>query len=97
MDANVLFHHRAAALGLVLSCMWNPNPAWKWKCVGLHVHYNNDEMLCFEMFTDRNRLNQKVSGGVVSSITRKVEGNKMIMEGNVVGKENKFRIIFSRQ
>ena len=36
-------------------------------------------------------------GGVESSITRRVEGDKMIMEGNVVGKDNKFRIIFAKQ
>merc|ERR1712212_325433 len=40
---------------------------------------------------------EKVTGGVESSITRRVEGDKMIMEGNVVGKDNKFRIIFAKQ
>jgi hypothetical protein len=36
-------------------------------------------------------------GGVESRITRGLEGDKIIMEGNVVGKENKFKIIFARE
>ena len=40
---------------------------------------------------------EKVMGGVESRITRRLEGDKMIMEGNVVGKENKFKINFARE
>jgi hypothetical protein len=38
-----------------------------------------------------------VMGGVESRITRRLEGEKMIMEGNVVGKKNKFKIFFARE
>jgi hypothetical protein len=38
-----------------------------------------------------------MTGGVESRITRRVEGDKMIVEGNVVGKDNKFKIILARQ
>ena len=40
---------------------------------------------------------EKVTGGVESKISRKLEGEQMIMEGNVVGKENKFKMVFARQ
>ena len=40
---------------------------------------------------------EKVMGGVESHISRKLEGEQLIMEGNVVGKENKFKMVFARQ
>ena len=39
---------------------------------------------------------EQVMGGMGSRITRRLQGDKMITEGNVVGKANKFKIIFSR-
>ena len=43
--------------------------------------------------------NLKISARNVSRSSQmwRLEGGKMIMEGNVVGKENKFKIIFARE